>query len=108
MEFISDIECESWLFSEPGFQWDEGNREKNRKHGVSSTEVEEVFAVDLVLAGRIVVPIHDETRWLVLGSTQDGRNLAVIFTRRGDLLRPISARAMRQNERRLFEELTDE
>jgi hypothetical protein len=38
------------------------------------------------------------------GEDAAGRRLALIFTRRGDRLRPISCRAMRPKERALYEE----
>lgn len=53
----------------------------------------------VVFAGRIVEPAHDEARYLVLGVTSGGRHAALIFTRRGDKLRPISCRAMRKREK---------
>ena len=43
-------------------------------------------------------------RWLVLGMTNAGRHLALIFTRRGDTLRPISGRPMRRKEGAAYEE----
>ena len=45
-----------------------------------------------------------EPRWLLLGETDAGRQLTLIFTRRGNRIRPISCRPMRRNERRLYEE----
>jgi uncharacterized DUF497 family protein len=56
------------------------------------------------LAGSIIEPAHDEPHWLLLGETNAGRRLALIFTRRGEMLRPISCRPMRRNERRLYDE----
>ena len=47
---------------------------------------------------------HDEARWLLLGETDAERRLALIFTRRGNQLRPISCRPMRRNERRLYDD----
>jgi uncharacterized DUF497 family protein len=83
---------------------DAGNRAKNRKHRVEPSEVESLFHRTVFLAGRIAEPAHDEPRWLLLGETATGRRLALIFTRRGDRLRPISCRAMRRNERRLYDD----
>ena len=34
-----------FLNSLEGFDWDEGNREKNAKHGVEWMEIEEVFSI---------------------------------------------------------------
>ena len=35
-----------------GFDWDEGNRAKCRKHGVSVSEVEELFKMEIYVALR--------------------------------------------------------
>ena len=48
-------------------------------------------------------PAHDEDRWLLLGQEPHGCRLALIFTRRGERLRPISCRPMRANERKVYE-----
>ena len=53
--------------------------------------------------GRIVEPAHDEPRWLLLDTLASGREVALIFTRRGDLLRPISCRSMRKKEKESYE-----
>ena len=74
------------------------------KHRVQGEEVESIFySQKFIFAGRIVDPPHDEWRGLVLGRSDAGRPLALIFTRRGDKLRPISCRPMRIGERRLYE-----
>ena len=36
--------------------------------------------------------------------SERGRKLALIFTRRGERLRPVSCRPMRRNERKVYEE----
>jgi uncharacterized DUF497 family protein len=68
------------------------------------SEVESLFHRTVFLAGRIAEPAYDEPRWLLLGETHTGRRLALIFTGRGDQLRPISCRPMRRNERKLYDE----
>jgi len=55
-----------------------------------------------LFAGRIAEPAHEEARWLLLGIDDGGRALALVFTRRGRRLRPVSCRPMRRNERRLY------
>jgi uncharacterized protein len=86
------------------FDWDAGNRSKGQKHGVEPSEVVSLFHRTVFLAGRIVEPAHDERRWLLLGETDAGRRLALIFTRRANQLRPISCRPMRPNERKLYDD----
>jgi uncharacterized DUF497 family protein len=99
---------DEWLAGITGaagqFDWDAGNRAKNRKHGVEPSEVESLFHRTVFLAGRVVEPAHDELRWLLLGETEAGRRLTLIFTRRRDQLRPISCRSMRRDERRLYDD----
>ena len=106
MKLVGDPEADAWIeaLSVEAFEWDIGNRSKNAKHRVEPSEVESLFQRTVFLAGRIVEPAHDEPRWLLLGETNTGRRLALIFTRRGSKLRPISCRQMRRNERRLYEE----
>jgi len=72
-----------------GFDWDQGNIEKNwLKHKVSPVECEQVFF----------------NQPLIFGCTDAGRLLVVIFTKRGKLLRVISARGMNSRERKFYEE----
>ena len=108
MRLVDDPEAASWLEGLGGtpddFGWDAGNRTKHRKHGVEPADVEAMFQHSTVFLGRIVSPAHSEDRWLVLGQDFSGRRLALVFTRRGQRLRPVSCRSMRVNERRLYEE----
>jgi len=88
-----------------GFQWDQGNLDKNLvKHKVENWECEQIFfnAPLLVLED----PSHSraEKRWAAFGQTDADRLLVVIFTKRGDLLRVISARDMNKKEREFYEE----
>ena len=82
-----------------GFQWDEGNSDKNwRRHHVTQAEAEQVFFNrPLVVA---LDPRHSnrEVRHFALGRSNDGRHLTIVFAQRGDLLRVISARPMSRRE----------
>jgi len=86
-----------------GFDWDEGNRDKNwLKHRVSNGECEEVFFnVPLLLAENAK---HSETeqRYLALGRTNGGRLLFISFVVRTDKIRVISARDMHRKERTVY------
>lgn len=88
-----------------GFQWDEGNTDKNRiTHNVENWECEQIFFnVPLLILGD---PKHSamEVRWAAFGHTDNGRLLAVVFTKRGNLIRIVSARNMKRKERRFYEE----
>ena len=75
------------------FEWDEGNRDKNReKHGVSASEVEEVFFDANKRA--YPDPVHSltEPRSIIVGKTKQGRLLFVVYTIRDRKIRVISAR----------------
>ena len=85
------------------FDWDEANREKSLKHGVTWQEAEECF-----LNRHFVFDSKKgalaERRWLLLGVTLKERRFAVVFTLRGEKARVISARPMGRKERRVYEE----
>ena len=87
-----------------GFDWDEGNREKNwLKHRVATGECEEVFFnLPLLLQPADVAHSQVESRYYVLGQTDLGRNLFIVFTVRKDKIRVISARDMSRNERSIY------
>lgn len=78
-----------------GFDWDEGNRAKCAKHGVSPAEIEAAFASEPLV---VPDPAHsaEEQRFVAVGLDQRPRSVFVVVTlgdgERGDLVRPISAR----------------
>jgi len=92
-----------------GFEWDEGNRDKNWiTHRVGWTEAEEAF-----FGSPIIVfpdPKHSlaENRMVLLGRTLADRRLVVVFTVRHNRIRVISARDMSKNERRTYDEALEE
>jgi uncharacterized DUF497 family protein len=92
-----------------GFDWDDGNREKCKSHGVSLEEVESVF----INQPRIFPNIKhnaDEERYHAVGRTHDRRYTYVVFTFResleGKVIRPISARFMHKKEIDHYEKQT--
>jgi uncharacterized DUF497 family protein len=92
-----------------GFQWDEGNAEKNWvKHQVSRGETEQVFFNRplVVVAGERRA--ESTPRYYALGHTDAGRLLFIVFTIRDDLIRVISARSMSRRERRVYEHAKEE
>jgi uncharacterized DUF497 family protein len=96
---------EDVLGSFAGFQWDRGNTNKNLvKHNVQNWECEQVFFNRPLLV--LEDPEHSvaEKQWAAFGKTDPGRLLVLIFTKRGNLLRVISARAMNSKERKFYEE----
>jgi uncharacterized DUF497 family protein len=88
-----------------GFQWDQGNIDKNlTKHNVENWECEQVFFNAPLLVLDDLNHSRSERRWAAFGRTDADRLLVVIFTKRGDLLRVISARDMNKKERKFYEE----
>jgi uncharacterized protein len=92
-----------------GFEWDDGNSNKNlTKHKVSDSEYEQVFFNQPFIGGSDVRHSHDEPRYYALGKTDSGRWLYVVYTIRDQFIRVISARDMNKNEKREFERLQGE
>jgi len=92
-------------FSEfSGFDWDDGNRDKNLKHGVHNGESEQIFFNEPLIV--LDDPVHSvaEDRYAAFGKTDNGRTLVVIFTVRGKKIRVISARDMNRKERKYYED----
>jgi uncharacterized protein len=83
------------------FDWDVGNRQKCQKHGVSILEIEELFRSPITVFDD---PAHSaiEQRLKAIGKTIRQRSVLVVFTLRNreglQLIRPISARYMHQEE----------
>lgn len=72
------------------FDWDEGNVEHLVRHGVEAWEVEEVFESETLLSFD-VKNRGGEKRRGVIGATESGRIIAVVFTSRDRKIRPITA-----------------
>ncbi len=84
-----------------GFQWDEGNTNKNfHLHGVEDFEAEQIFLDPQLLVLDDINHSEDEARYNALGVTRRGRFLHVTFTMRNfnTSIRIISARDMERNE----------
>ena len=86
-----------------GFDWDAGNATKNwRRHRVTQTECEQVLLSAFALVTPDLRHSERENRFAALGRTDAGRDLLVVFTIRGSLLRVISARQMSRRERVIY------
>jgi uncharacterized DUF497 family protein len=86
-----------------GFEWDDGNRDKNWiKHAVSTNECEEAFFNVPVLLQHDFVHSVSESRFFLLGQTNAGRFLFIAFVLRGESVRVISARTMSRKERAIY------
>ena len=88
-----------------GFEWDEGNADKNwLLHQVRRNECEQVFFKQPLVVSDDERHSVDEKRWYLLGKTDKDRFLFVVFTVRNRLIRVISARDMSIKGRRIYEE----
>jgi uncharacterized DUF497 family protein len=88
------------------FDWDEGNRDKNVRHGVHDWEIEEAFEDPrrIVQGSQIV---DGERRRVVLArAVSSGKYLRIIYTMRVEgrstRIRPISAIEMPGSARRRY------
>ena len=92
-----------------GFQWDEGNVEKNWvKHKVSRAECEEAFFNEPLLVASDLKHSGAEPRFYALGQTDEGRLLFIAFTLRNKLIRVISAREMSRREKKEYNHVQNE
>lgn len=103
MRYTPEVGVLDELQRSVGFEWDEGNADKNlEKHDVTDGECEEAFFNSPLLVAEDLAHSGDEPRGFALGSTNAGRLLFVAFTVRGHLVRVISARDMTSGERRRY------
>ena len=83
------------------FQWGEGNfrQEHLIGHNVENWECEQIFFNRPLIV--LDDPRHSESekRWVAFGKTDTGRFLVIVFTRRKNLIRVISARDMDKREK---------
>jgi hypothetical protein len=82
-----------------GFDWDEGNVDKNwKRHKVSDRECEEVFFDPE--KREYPDPHHSEkeVRRVIIGKTKGGRLLFIVYTMRKNKIRIISARDLNKRK----------
>ncbi len=86
------------------FEWDDFNQHKSwKKHGVTKQEAEQVFMCSPLLVLDDEKHSDVESRYYVLGKTQENKKLFVVFTIRNNKLRIVSARIMSRVERKIYE-----
>ena len=85
------------------FEWDKGNTDKNKKHGVEDKECEEVFLDKRRFIFKDKLHSGKEERLRILGKTKEDRLLFVAFTVRSKKIRIISARDINKKEVYLYE-----
>jgi uncharacterized DUF497 family protein len=86
------------------FNWDNAKAEQNfLKHGIAFDEAQTVF--DDPFYVDFYDPDHSENeeRYLIIGTSSQGRLLIVSYTERGDVIRLISARELTRSEREAYE-----
>ncbi|HOE16606.1 MAG TPA: BrnT family toxin [Syntrophorhabdaceae bacterium] len=92
-----------------GFAWDAHNSNKiTGKHGVTTVECEQVLFNVPVIVGDDIKHSETEARSYVLGQTNSGRLLFLVFTIRKDKIRVVSARDMNKKERKVCESYEEE
>ncbi len=88
-----------------GFEWDEGNSNKNwHLHNVTDGECEDVFFNLPLIIASDKKHSDSEDRFFALGRTESNRWLFLAFTVRNKLVRVISTREMTKSERRKYYE----
>ncbi len=88
-----------------GFEWDEGNSDKNWfLHDVTDGECEEIFFNQPLVIAADHKHSQTEQRQFALGRTDTDRWLFIAFTIRQSHIRVISARDMNDRESRKYAE----
>lgn len=87
----------SSILGEGEFEWDDGNVDHISKHDVEPWEAEEV----IFDPERVDFSAHSG-RAGVIGKTVDGRFLVVVIERGGKLIRVVTAREARANEKKTY------
>lgn len=96
---MSDDSWLSDLTAENDFEWDaEKNRANRTKHGIDFEDATDVFDGTAIFYES---KREGENRWLAVGELGN-RIVSVIFTRRGETVRIISARRARRHEERAY------
>ncbi|HXG85919.1 MAG TPA: BrnT family toxin [Pyrinomonadaceae bacterium] len=88
-----------------GFEWDDGNSNKNwHLHAVADGGCEDVFFNLPLIIAEDKRHSADEKRFFALGRTDANRRLFIAFTVRNKLIRVVSARDMTKSENRKYAE----
>lgn len=89
-----------------GFDWDEANTDKCQRHGVTVEMIETFFEGEIHVLGDVEHSTREE-RLIAVGRAPSGRAIFVGFTyrisRKGLLIRPITARFMHKREFERYE-----
>ncbi len=83
------------------FDWDDANIDHIARHGLEPYEVEEA----LLDPDLLTVTAHKATterRFAIIGASEAGRILFVVYTLRGDDIRPVTAREANATQKRRY------
>jgi len=81
------------------FEWDAQKNESNHtKHSIDFEDAIDIFYAPILLRRS---DRNNEERWVAIGSL-DEKLIAVVFARRNDVIRIVSARHARKNEERAY------
>ena len=80
------------------FEWDEANTSHIDVHRVEPQEAEDALLDPDRIPGR-VRRVPNERRWAIVGATETGRVLFVVYTRRDNRMRVVAARDADEDER---------
>ncbi len=83
------------------FDWEESNEDHVLAHGVEPGEVEEAL-LDPDGFGVNAYDIPREQREALVGATEEGRILLVVYTMRGEKIRPITTRDASEAQKRRY------
>ena len=96
---MADQRAASDFLAAVSFDWDERKNLLNfAKHGIDFDDASEIFYGPIILRQS---DRNNEERWIAIGSLEE-RLITVVFTRRTDVIRIISARRARKNEEREY------
>lgn len=83
------------------FDWDDANIDHIAVHQIGPNEAEEAV-LDPERVSRTASAVGGERRYAVVGATEAGRRIFVVFIRRSSAIRVVSARDASENEKRNY------
>ena len=93
--------CYTSFVDEDAFDWDSSNEEHVLAHGVEPGEVEEAL-LDPQRIRADARNVVEERRYALIGATEEGRVLFVIYAERDSKVRPITARDASDAQKRRY------
>lgn len=88
-----------------GFEWDKGNLDHIKKHNIRYEDCEEIFNNKPLLVRKDIGHSQVEKRFEVLGKTNAGKKIFLVYTMRKEKIRALSARDQSKKERSYYEQI---